>query len=73
MLWYRLKCRKNTECKNPKVATTKNRTIMLLSKYQLCNSKESKFIKKQEASGLLSSLGIKTPLTKISFVGPLLF
>ena len=46
---------------------------MLLSKYQLCNSKESKFIKKQEASGLLSSLGIKTPLTKIPFVGPLLF
>ena len=25
MLWYCLKCRKNTENKNPKVARTKNR------------------------------------------------
>ena len=32
-----------------------------------------KFIKQQEASGLLSSLGIKTPLSKIPLVGPLLF
>ena len=29
--------------------------------------------KKQEANGLLSSLGIKTPLSKIPLVGPLLF
>ena len=35
--------------------------------------KKSKFIKKPEASGLLSSLGIKTPLSKIPLVGPLLF
>ena len=32
-----------------------------------------KFIKQQKASGLLSSLGIKVPLSKISSVGPLLF
>ena len=31
----------------------------------VCNSKKSKFIKKQETSLLLSSLGIKTPLSKI--------
>ena len=35
--------------------------------------KKSKFIKDQEASGLLSSLGIKTTLSKILLVGPLLF
>ena len=35
---------------------------MLLSKRTVCDSKKSKFIKEQEASGLLSSLGIKTPL-----------
>ena len=35
--------------------------------------KKSKFIKKPEVSGLLSSLGIKTPLSKIPLVGPLLF
>ena len=33
--------------------------------------KKSKFMKQQEASGLLSSLGIKTPLSKIPLVGSL--
>ena len=73
MLSYYLKCRKNTESKNPNVARTKNNRIMLLSKCAVCDSKKSKFIKEQEASGLLSSLGIKTPLSKIPLVGPLLF
>ena len=39
----------------------------------LLGNKKSKFLKQQEASGLLSSLGIKTPLSKIPLVGPLLF
>ena len=73
MLSYCLKCRKNTESKTPKVARVKNRRIMLLPKCAVCNSKISKFIKEQEASGLLSSLGIKTPLSKIPLLGPLLF
>ena len=73
MLSYCLKCRKNTESKNPKVARLKNGRIMLLSKCAVCDTKKSKFIKQQEASGLLSSLGIKTPLSKIPLVGPLLF
>ena len=38
---------------------------MILSKCALSDSKKSKFIKQQEASKLLSSLGIKTPLIKI--------
>ena len=41
---------------------------MLLSKCAVCESKKSKFIKEQEASGLLSTLGIKTPLSKNSFI-----
>ena len=45
---------------------------MLLSKCEVYDSKKSKFIKEQEASGLLSSLGIKTPLIKIPLLGPLL-
>ena len=69
--YYCLKYRKNTESKNPKVAKTKNGRIMLLSQYVVCDSKKSKFIKEQEASRLLSSLGIKTPL--IPLIGPLLF
>ena len=60
MLPYCLNYRKNTESKNPKVARTKNGIIMLLSKCAVCYSKKPKFIKEQEAIGLLSSLGIKT-------------
>ena len=65
MLSYCLKCRKNTESKNPEVAWTKNERIILLSKCAVSSSKKSKSIKEQEASGVLSSLGIKTPLNKI--------
>ena len=68
-----MKCRKNTESKNPKVTRTKNGRIMLLSKYSVCNSKKSKFLKEQEARGLLSSLGIKTFLSQIPLLGSLLF
>ena len=63
MLFYCLKCRKNTESKNPKVLRTKNGRIMLLSKCSVCNSKKSRFLKEQEARGLLSSVGIRTPLS----------
>ena len=70
---YCLKCTKITESKNPKVARKSPGRIMLLSKCAVCNSKKSKFIKQQEASGLLSSLGTKTPLSKIPLVVPLLF
>ena len=45
---------------------------MLLSKCVMCDSKKSKFIKQQEASGLLSSLEIKAPLNEMSLLGPLL-
>ena len=64
---------KNTESKNPKVAKTKNGRIMLLSKCAVCDSKKLKFIQKQEVSKLLSSLEMKTPLRKISLLGPLWF
>ena len=30
-----------------------------------CKNKKSRFIKEQDAKGLLSNLGIKTPLNKI--------
>ena len=63
MLLYCLKYRKNTESKNPKVESTKSRKIMLLSKYALCYVRKLKLIKEQEASGLLISLGINTPLS----------
>ena len=67
-----LKCRKNTESKNPKVVKTKNGRMILLSKCAVCDSKNSKFIKDKKASVLLIISGIKASLTKIPLVGPLL-
>ena len=73
MLSYCWKCRKNTKSKNPKIERTKNERIMLVSKCAVCDSKNSKFFKQQEASGSLSSLGIKNFLNKIPLFGPFLF
>ena len=70
---YCLKCRKNTESNNPKIARTKNGRIMFLSKCAVCDSKKSKFVRHEEAKGLLNSLGIKIHLHKITVVVPLLF
>ena len=46
---------------------------MILSKCAICSSKTSKFIGKNEASGILSNLGLKTPLNKIQLLGYILF
>ena len=73
MLLYCLKCRKNVESKNSKVPRVKNRSIILSSKCPVCDSKKSKFVKQQEASGLWNGFGIKTPLGEVPLVGPLLF
>ena len=65
MLRYCLVCRKNTENKDAKIIKTKNNRLILSSKCAVSNNKKSKFIKEQEAKGLLSNLGIKTSLSKI--------
>ena len=46
---------------------------MLLCRRVACGNKKSKFVKEQEASELLSVLGIRTPLSKISLLGDILF
>ena len=53
MLSYCLKCKKNTESINPKVSKTTNGKAIILSTCAMCRSKKSKFIKEQEAKGLL--------------------
>ena len=70
---YYLKCRENTKNISPTISETSNGKTMILSNCTICGSKKSKFIKKQEANGLLISLRIKTLLCKIPLVGPLLF
>ena len=70
---YRLKCRKNTENINPRVLKTSNGRTMVLSKCAMCDSKKSTFVKNQEAKGLLSNLGVRTPLSKVPILGDILF
>ena len=64
MLSYCFKCRRNTKSINPKGSKTTNGKAIILSTCAICGSKKSKFIKQQEAKGLLSSLGLRTPLNK---------
>ena len=70
---YCLKCRKNTENINPEISSTSNGKAMILSKCAICGSKKSRFIKNQEAKGLLRYLGVKTPLSKVPILGDILF
>ena len=70
---YCLKCRKYTENINPQISCTSNDKTMISSKRAICGSKKYKFIKNQEAKGLLSKLGIKTPLSKIPKLGYIFF
>ena len=74
MLSYCLKCKKkNTESIKQKVLKTVNGKTMMLSECVICGSKKSKFIKEQEAKGLLINLGIRTPLNKTPLLGDILF
>ena len=68
-----LKCRIYTKNINPQLSKTSNSKTMIWSKRAICSSEKSKFIKQQEAKGLLSKLGIKTPLGKIPILRDILF
>ena len=72
MLTYCLKCKRNTKNIDAKMLKTKNDRLNLSSKCDVSGSK-SRFMKEQEAKGLLSNLGIKTPLSKIPLLDNLLF
>ena len=58
---------------DPKVSASSNGRVMILSKCAICGSKKSRFIKNQEAKGLLSNLGIKTLLSIVPILGDILF
>ena len=70
---YYLKCKKNTENIDSKISSTSNGKAVILSKCAICGSKKSRFIKNQGAKGLLSNLGIKTPLSKVPILVDILF
>ena len=71
MKTYCVKCRKDAENIDPKMFRTKNHRLIMRSKCFVCGIKKSRFVKEQEATGLLSNLGIKAPLSKIPLLNVL--
>ena len=71
MKTYCLKCKKDTENIDPKMFKTKNNRLLMQSKCSNCKNEKSRFVKEQEAKGLLSNLGSKTPLSKIPLLNVL--
>ena len=73
MITYYVKRRKNTENFNSNIFKTKNNRLIMQSKCAVCGIKKSRFVKEQEAEGLLSTLATKTPLNEIPLLGDILF
>ena len=70
---YCLKFKKYIERIIPKVSKANDDKTMILPKCVVCVSKKSRFIKKEEANGILSNLGLTTPLSKIPLLDNILF
>ena len=68
---YCVKCKKDTENIDQKMFRTKNNRLIMQTKCSVCGIKKSRFVKEQKAKGLLSNLGIKTPLSKIPLLNVL--
>ena len=62
---YCLVCRDYTKNNNPKIVRNKQNRLMIESNCAICINKKSRLIKEQQAMGILSNLGIKTPLSKV--------
>ena len=73
MMTYCLKCKRNTKNIDAKMIKTKNGRVILSSKCVACGNKKSRFITEQEASGILSSVGIRSHLSKIPLLGDVFF
>ena len=67
------KKKKNTANIDLKISITSNGKAMILSKCAICGSEKSRFIKNEEAKGLLSNLDLRTPLSKVPILGGILF
>ena len=62
---YSLACRKYTKNNKPKIVRNRQNRLMIQSNCATYGRKASRFIKEQQAMGILSTLGIKTPLSKV--------
>ena len=65
MKTYCIKCKKDTENIDPKIVRTKNNRLLMQTECSDSRNKKSRFVKEQEAKGLLSNLGIKTHFSKV--------
>ena len=65
---YCLVCKKYTKNTNPKIVRNIQNRLMIQSNCANCGSKKSRFIKEQQAMGILINLGIKTSLSKVPFL-----
>ena len=68
---YCLVCKKYTENPNPKIVRNRQNRLMIRSNCSICDSKKSRFIKEQKALGMLSNLGIRTPLSQVPLLNVL--
>ena len=71
MKTYCIKCKTNTDNIDSKIFRTKNNRLLMQSKCSNCKNKKSRFVKEQEATGLLSNLGINIPFSKIPLLNVL--
>ena len=65
MKTYCVKCKKDTDNIDPKIFKSKNNRLIMQSKCSVCKNKKLRFVKEQDAKGLLSNLGTKMPFSKI--------
>ena len=70
---YYLKCGENTKKIILQVSRSINSGIIIISKCALFGDRKSKYIKKQEAKGLLNNLVIRKILSKIPILRDILF
>ena len=71
MKTYCLKRKRDTENIDPKIFRTRNNKLLMQSTWSDCKNKKSRFVKEQDAKGLLSNLGINTPFSKIPLLNVL--
>ena len=62
---YSLVCKDYTKSINPKIVRNRQNRYIIQSNCTTCRSKKSRFIKDQKALGILSNIGIKTPLSQV--------
>ena len=68
---YCLVCKKYTKNTNPKIVRNRQNRLMIQSNCSMCGSKKSRFIKELKALGILSNLGIRTPLSQVPLLNVL--